>query len=84
MPPELFRNRVVSVGLGVVSRRSGTVVVGTRKPVMAIGISVRRAKLEQFERALGVAPLYKNDEEVLSQIERLVTQVQSLAREARK
>jgi hypothetical protein len=36
------------------------------------------------ERALGIAPLYKNDEEVISQIERLVTQVQSLAREARK
>jgi hypothetical protein len=45
-PPELFRNRVVSVGLGVVSRCSGPVVVGTRKPIMAIGISVRRAKLE--------------------------------------
>src|SRR6266704_4156726 len=46
LPPELFRNRVVSVGLGVVSRCPGTLVVGTSKPIMAIGISVRRAKLE--------------------------------------
>jgi hypothetical protein len=36
------------------------------------------------ERALGVAPLYKGDEEIVSQVERLFTQVQSLAREARK
>ena len=46
LPPELFRNRVVSVGLGVVSRCSGTVVVGTSKPIRAIGVSVSRAKLE--------------------------------------
>jgi hypothetical protein len=46
LPPELFRNRVISIGLGVVSRCSGTIVVGTSKPIMAIGISVRRAKLE--------------------------------------
>ena len=38
LPPELFRNRVVSVGLGVVSRCSGTIVVGTSKPIMTIGI----------------------------------------------
>jgi hypothetical protein len=46
LSPELFRNRVVSVGLGVVSRCSGTVVIGTSKPILAIGVSVSRAKLE--------------------------------------
>jgi hypothetical protein len=46
LPPELFRNRVISVGLGEVSRRSGSLMVGTSEPIMAKGISVRRAKLE--------------------------------------
>jgi hypothetical protein len=46
LPPEFFRNGVVSVGLDVVSRCSGAVVVGTSKPIMTKGISVRRAKLE--------------------------------------
>src|SRR5215472_2486480 len=45
-PPELFRNRVVSVGLSVVARCAGTVMVGPSKPKLAIGISVRRAKLK--------------------------------------
>jgi hypothetical protein len=56
LSPELFRNRVVSVGLGVVSRCSGTVVIGTSKPILAKGISVRRANLKQFKRAFGVEP----------------------------
>src|SRR5262249_7694614 len=46
LPPELFRNRVVSVGLGVVSRCSRPLVVGARKRKMAVAVSVRRAKLE--------------------------------------
>jgi hypothetical protein len=35
------------------------------------------------ERALGIASLYKGDLEIVSQVERLATQVESLAREAR-
>ena len=49
LPPELFRNREICVGLDVVSRCSGTLLVGPRKPIMAIGIYEGSAKLEQFK-----------------------------------